>query len=180
MDSTKTKSRPWWRIAGIAALLLIAIAAFVVVKIRQRIPPGMMLDIRAGLTARHISDPDARLAQYLKARYGSMDDPANRRKVFLDFFDVEHIKALQLLVRHSPEAHREGSILAMSRWVEHYRETLTPAEQADLHQQFSSDQGRAMLHQATAQYNSQGVEYRGETATVISQLLRTLNAVQNP
>ena len=65
----------------------------------------MMKDVRAGIAARHIADPDARLAKYLEGRYGSMDDPANRRKVFLDFFDVEHIKALQLLVRHSPEEH---------------------------------------------------------------------------
>jgi hypothetical protein len=68
----------------------------------------------------------------------------------------------------------------MSRWVEQYRQSLTPQERADLRQQFSGDQGRAMLHQATAQYNSQGVEYRGQTAPVISQLLKTLNSVQNP
>jgi hypothetical protein len=53
----------------------------------------MMKDVRAGIAARHIADPDARLAKYLEGRYGSMGDPANRRKVFLDFFDVEHIKA---------------------------------------------------------------------------------------
>lgn len=173
-------SRRWWRIAGISALLLIAVTALMIVKVRRRIPPGMMQDIRAGLAARHIADPDARLAKYLEVRYGSMDDPANRRKVFLDFFNVEHIKALQLLVRHSPKEHRQESILAMSRWVENYRETLTAQERADLSREFSGDQGRAKLHQATAQYNSQGVEYRGQTAPVISQLLHTLNSVQNP
>ena len=177
----KTESRRrGWRIAGIAALLLIAITTFFIVRLRQRLPPGMMKDVRAGIAARHIADPDARLAKYLEGRYGSMDDPANRRKVFLDFFDVEHIKALQLLVRHSPAEHRQESILAMSRWVENYRQTMTARERADLRQQFSGDQGRAMLHRATAQYNSQGVEYRGQTAPVISQLLRTLNSVQNP
>ncbi|HEU5123227.1 MAG TPA: hypothetical protein VFW05_04090 [Verrucomicrobiae bacterium] len=177
----KTESRRrGWRIAGVVALLLITVAAIFIVRLRQRLPPGMMKDVRAGIAARHIADPDARLAKYLEGRYGSMDDPANRRKVFLDFFDVEHIKALQLLVRHSPEEHRKESILAMSRWVEQYRQSLTPQERADLRQQFSGDQGRAMLHQATAQYNSQGVEYRGQTAPVISQLLKTLNSVQNP
>ena len=33
-----------------------------------------------------------------------------------------------------------------------------------------------MLRQATAQYNSQDVQYRGQTAPVISQLLKTINA----
>ena len=40
-------------------------------------------------------------------------------------------------------------------------------------------QGFAAWEQATAQYNSQDVKYRGQTAPVISQLLRTIYTVQH-
>lgn len=58
---------------------------------------SLSLDIRAGLAAHAIQDPDARLLRYLEARYGSMDDPAHRQDAFLDFFNLDHIKGLQLL-----------------------------------------------------------------------------------
>lgn len=176
----KTGSRrKWWLAAGIFGLVLVLLASVFVMGVRRRLPHGIMKDIRAGMTARHISDPDARLKQYLEARYGSMDDPANREKMFLDFFDLDHIKALQLLVKHSPEKHREENILAMSRWVEHYRESMTSQERSDLKQKLSGPAAQVMLKQATAQYNAQDVKYRGQTAPVISQLLRTLYTIQN-
>lgn len=176
----KTGSRrKWWTAAGICGLVLALLATAFVIGVRRRLPPGLMKDIRAGMTARNISDPDARLKQYLEARYGPMDVAANREKMFLDFFDLDHIKALQLLVKHSPEKHREENILAMSRWVEHYRESMTPQERSDLKQKLTGPGADDMLKQATAQYNSQDVKYRGETAPVISQLLRTLYFIQN-
>lgn len=143
--------------------------------LRQRVPPEFMKDIRAGLPARNIKDPDARLLKYLENRYGSMSEPANREAVFIDFFDVERIKALQFLVAHSPAEFRQANIDAMARWVESYRESLSGAERLALNARFRTPEGQAMLRRATAQYNSQDVRYRGNTAGVISQLLRTLN-----
>jgi hypothetical protein len=165
--------------AGILGLLLVLMASVFVLGVRRRLPPGIMKDIRAGITARHMSDPDARLKQYLEARYGAMDDPANREKMFLDFFDLDHIKALQLLVKHSPDKHRQENIEAMSRWVEHYRESMTPRERSELKQKLTGPAAETMLKQATAQYNTQDVKYRGQTAQVISQLLRTIYTIQN-
>jgi hypothetical protein len=99
--------------------------------------------------------------------------------VFLDFFDLEHIRAMQFLVKHSPAEHRQASIDAMARWVAAYRDSLTPQERAALKNRFQTGDGQAMLRRATAQYNSQDVRYRGSTAPVISQLLQTLNEVQH-
>lgn len=143
-------------------------------------PVGLMRDIRAGLAARSIKDPDQRLAKYLEGRYGDLSDPANRQAVFVDFFDTERIKALQMLVKRAPEDQRQANIDAMARWLANYRASMSAAERAALNAQFQSPEGRSRLGRATAQYNSQDVLYRGYTAPVISELLRTLNEVEQP
>ncbi len=148
--------------------------------IRKRLPPELSKDIRAGLAARRIQDADARFEKYLEVRYGPMSDPLNQQKAFLDYFNVEHIKALQLLVKHSPEAQRPQNIAAAARWVENYRESLTPDDRAALRARLHTPAGVEMLRRATAQYNSQDVHYRGQTAPVISQLLKTISSLQTP
>jgi hypothetical protein len=172
--------RIFWRVLGVAALLLVIAGAVLAQRLRHRLPPGMMLDLRAGIAARNIPDADARFQKYLEGRYGPMTDAANRQKAFLDFFNVEHVKALQWLVKHSPEDRRQANINATARWLEHYRESLTGQERADVCARLQSPEGRTMLQQATAQYNSQDVQYRGQTVPVISQLLITISSLQKP
>jgi hypothetical protein len=162
-----------------AGCIVLTLAGFVTIKVFHGTPPrGMMQDIRAGLAARELQDPDQRIGKYLEGRYGPMSVPVNRQNAFVDFFDVEHIKALQLLATHSPEQQRQANIDAMARWVAGYRDSMTPQERAALNARFQSPEGKAMLRRATAQYNSQHVRYRGSTAPVISELLRTLNVVE--
>ena len=175
-----TKRRGWWRGAVILLAVLLVAGASLFFVIRRRLPPGFSKDIQAGLAARPIKDADARLNKYHEGRYGPQSDPSNREKVFLGYFDVDHIKAMQLMVKHSPEAQRPGTIQAAARWVENYRNSLTPEERAGLSAQFRSPEGVNMLRRATAQYNSQDVKYRGQTAPVISQLLKTISSLQNP
>jgi hypothetical protein len=173
-----SKSKRWVRGVIVGGIVLV-LAGFVWVRIiHQGPPPGIMKDIRAGLTSWRIQDPDARIRQYLEARYGAMSDPAHRQEAFVDFFNVDHIRALQLIVKHSPETQRQANIDAMARWVAAYRASLTAEERAALNARFQTAEGHAMLRRATAQYNSQDVRYRGSTAPVISQLLRTLNEVE--
>lgn len=168
---------PWIAAAGlVVAVLLVAGLGW----IRRAAPRGLGEDIRAGLAARHLADPDARLRRYLEGRYGDLEDPTVRRRVFVDFFDPERIRALQWLVQRAPEDQRRGSIDAMARWVAGYRNSLTAEERASLAAEFGTPEGRARLGRATAQYNSQDVQYRGMTAVVISELLRTLNEVNDP
>lgn len=146
---------------------------------RRPLPPGMMKDIQAGIAARGIVNADERVGRYLELRYGPLTDPANRQKAFLDFFDRDHIQALHLMVKHSPPHQREANVQAMAKWVAKYRDAMTDEERAALKTRFDTPQGAAMLHQATAQYNSQDVRYRSLTAPVISQLLNTISSVQS-
>jgi len=170
----------FWRVAAITALVFVIAGAVVVHHIRQRLPAGFMKDVRAGIGARNIPDADGRFKRYLELRYGSLDDPANRKKAFLDFFNVEHVKSLQFLVKHTPDNLRQANIDASARWLAQYRESLTAAEKAELGAELQSPDGRAMLRAATAQYNSQDVAYRGQTVPVISQLLTTIASLPKP
>lgn len=163
--------------ALVAVLIAGAVGWFA---IRRRIPPELIQDIRADIGVKDIWDANQRLQRYLDLRYGPQSDPANREKVFMDFFNIEHIKALQLMVQHSPENQRQANIATMTRWVGEYRKSLTPQERATLNAHFQTETGHQMLRQATAQYNSQDVRYRGLTAPVISELLNTLSSVQKP
>ena len=172
MSFRKGQWLKWAAVAASVGLVLVILAGLRLLE--HRPPRGLMKDIRAGIAARDIEDPDLRLRKYLEGRYGSMDDPAHREAAFLDFFNLDHIKALQLLVRHSPEAHRQASIDAMARWLASYRAGLTAEERAALGARFQSGDGPAMLRRATAQYNCQDVRYRGSTVAVISELLRTV------
>lgn len=174
----KKQKRPWLKVivALLALLLLAGAASFFVM--RKRLPAEFSKDIRAGLAARHIQDPDARFRKFLEERYGPMSDPRNQQKAFLDYFNVDHIKALQLLVKHSPDAQRPENIAAAARWIENYRESLTAEDRAALRAQLQTPAGVAMLGRATAQYNAQDVQYRGQSAPVISQLLKTISHLQ--
>jgi hypothetical protein len=176
MRQTKSRLALWISASLVTA---IALAGFVWVRVLHHGPPAALWkDIRAGAAARDIQDPDARLQRYLEERYGPMTDLNCRREAFLGFFDVDHIQALHLLLNYSPEPMRPRLIAAMARWVEAYRSSLTSRERMDLSARFTAPEGQAMLKRSTAAYNSQDVRYRGATAPVISQLLKTIREVQ--
>lgn len=159
--------------------LLAVSAAFVGIRALRDPKPGSLAhDLRAGWAARNVQDPDRRLHVYLSERYGPMTEATNRERVFVDFFDPERIRTLQFLVKNAPENRRQESIEAMARWVADYRASLTPEERASLSARFQGPEGQARLGKATAQYNAQDVRYRGSTAPVISELLRTLNQLE--
>lgn len=176
-DKPKPRRR-FWRVAAVAMLIIVVVGAMVVQRVRHRLSPELMQDIRAGIAARNIADPDQRFAKFLEGRYGPLSDPANRKKAFLGFFDVDHIRALQVIVKHSPVNMRQANINASAKWLENYRNSLNVQERADLSARFQSADGQAMLRAATAQYNSQDVAYRGQTVPVISQLLTTISSLQ--
>lgn len=168
----------WFQGFGLAFLVFVLLAGWLVVRVIHRVPKELMADIRAGRLARNIKDPNERFEKYLEGRYGDMSDPANRQKAFLDFFNPEHIRALQFLVKYSPPEHRQANIQASADWIGNYRTNLTEQQRSALKAILLSDSGKAMLKQATAQYNVQDVYYRGATVPVISQLLTTIHEVQ--
>lgn len=168
----------WWRVGAVLLAVLVVISVALALWVRSRIPAEFGPDLRAGIAVRKIADPETRLNKYLELRYGPMSDPANRQKVFMDYFNVDHIKALQLMLKHVPKEQRQATIQASSHWIENYRESLTPEQAAALKAQLLSPEGQAAMRRATAQYNNQSVEYRGQTIPVISQLLKTIAYVQ--
>jgi succinate dehydrogenase flavin-adding protein (antitoxin of CptAB toxin-antitoxin module) len=161
-------------------LLLLAIITVVAGMhyIHTHIPKEIIPDIRAAISARGLTDPDARFKKYMESRYGSMDDPAHREHAFEDYFNRDHIKAMQLIVKHSPPDQRRANIRASANWLANYRQTMSPQEKADLADYFQSDQGREALQAATAQFMNQDAEYRSSTTPVINQLMTTLSTVK--
>ena len=170
----KKSWRLFWQIASITLLFLALTGALVVHRIRQ-LPPEL---IRAGIAARDIADPDLRFEKFLDGRYGSQSNPDNQRKAFLGFFTPDHIKAMQLLVKHSPRNQRQANINAAAKWVQQYRENLTPQQRANLSASLLSPEGLATMQEATAVYNSQDIHYRDQSQSVVSQLLQTIASLK--
>lgn len=75
---------------------------------------------------------------------------------------------------------RQANINAMAQWVADYRTTMTPEEKMALGAYVRSPAGGATLHQATAQYLRQDVQFRASTAPVIQELMTTLATVRKP
>jgi len=167
-----------WR-AGIVVLVvgIITIVAGIHY-VHTYIPKEILPDIRAAISARGVIDPDARFRKYMENRYGSMDDPAHRERAFEDFFNRDHIRAMQLIVTHSPPDQRRANIRATANWLASYRQTMTSQEKSDLSIYFHSDEGRAALQAGTAQFMAQDAEYRSSTSPVINQLMTTLSGLK--
>jgi plasmid stability protein len=163
---------------GAVALIVVAIAAgYWLYRFGRYTPAEVRADLRAAVAARDAPQP---VARFLELRYGSMADPANRRKAFLDFFNPGHIEGLQIIVRHTPDHMKASNTLAMAEWVASYRRTMTAQEKAALGAYFKSEAGRARLRQATSRYLAQDVHYRAHTAPVIRELMMTVAAAQEP
>jgi len=163
---------------AVGSLLVIALAAVLWMRHFHRYTAmEVVRDIRAGLAARDAPQP---VERFLELRYGTMAEPANRQKAFLDFFNVGHIEGLHLMVTHMQDGERQTNIAAMARWVADYRRTMSPEEKQALNALLNTPDGRRMLRQATAHYLAQDVHYRAATASVIQELLTTVVAVQKP
>jgi hypothetical protein len=160
---------------GVVSLLVAVLGTVLWHRAFHHYPPKeVMKDVRAGLAARHVQDPKVRIETFLEARYGSLAEPANREKAFLDFFNVDHIKGLNFIVSHTPAAQKQVNTEAMAQWIAHYRATMTAEERTAIQARLNTETGRAMLRQATAQYQSQDVYFRGAQKPVIAELMATL------
>ena len=162
--------------AGAAVIMLIAAGAtFWTRQFHSYTPIEALHDLEAAAKVRNAPQP---VERFMELRYGPLTDPANRQKAFLDFFNVGHIKGLNILVSRMPSDRRQSNVTAMAQWVANYRATMTPEEKATLGSYVTSPGGRATLQQATAQYLQQDVRYRAGTAPVIQELMTTLATVR--
>jgi hypothetical protein len=178
MKKRTTRILLWGSLAG---LILVGAGAAVWVRtFRYYRLKDVMEDVQAGLKARHIKEPQARVEAFLEARYGPLTEPANRARVFLDMFNEDHIKGLNFIVSHTPAEHKQANTQAMAQWIANYRVTMTPDERVILQARLNSEEGRAMLRQATARYQAQDVYFRGAQKPVIRELMTTLAALREP
>ena len=176
MNATRRARILRW--TGASAVLVAGLGgALWIHQFRHYTPAEAVQDVQAALAARGAPKP---LEQFLELRYGTLSDPANRQKAFLDFFNVGHIKGLNFLVTRMAPARHQANIKATAEWIANYRQTLTPAEKQSLNNYLRTDAARATLQQATDQYLSQDVRYRSASAPVIAELLTTLVEVQKP
>ena len=167
--------------AGVIGLVLAGAGAVLWVWTFRHYPPKeVMEDVRAGLAARNVPEPAARVGTFLEVRYGPLTNAANRERAFLGFFDVDHINGLRFIVAHTPAGQKQANTQAMADWIAHYRATMTPEERATLKDHLNSATGHAILQRATAQYQSQDVYFRADQKPVISELMTTLAALRKP
>jgi len=143
-------------------------------------PWEVLKDVRAGLAARSVPQPRARVEAFLATRYGPLTDPANRQHAFLDFFNVDHLQGLDFITGHTPPAQQQADTQAMAEWIAHYRETMSREERAALLACVNSESGRAMLARSTAHYLAQDEAARNAQKSVMMELTATLAALWKP
>jgi hypothetical protein len=164
--------------AGIIGLILVALAAALWIRrFHNYTPADALKDYRAAKQAEHTERP---VERYLDFRYGPQTDAANRRKAFVDFFNVGHIEGLYLIVGNRTDPHTRRLVDATAQIFAGYRQAMTPEDKQALKDYFNSDAGRGQIQQATAAYLAKDVHFRTVTAPVIQELMTTLATVQNP
>jgi hypothetical protein len=143
-------------------------------------PRELVRDIRAGLAAKDIPEPKARVEAFLTARYGPLTDPANRQRAFLDFFNVDHTRALDMITGRTSTSQKQADTQAMAEWIAHYRKTMSKEERTALRTRINSESGRTMLQQSTAHYLAQDEATRAAQKPVMSELTSTLTSLWMP
>lgn len=175
MIGRKTKIVIW---SGVVAVMIFVLTVAAGIRyLRRHIPAEILPDLRAAIAVRGVPGADNRLNQYLNKLYGPLNQATNRDHAFEGFFNPHHIKAMQLIVKHSPPNQRLANIKATADWIQNYRLNLTAQEKTDLQDYFDSDSGKATLQAATAVFMAQDAEYRCATVPVISELMTTLASV---
>jgi hypothetical protein len=165
---------------GIGLVLVVAGTVLWFRTFRHYPPKEIINDVRAGLAARHVREPKARVETFLEARYGPLTDAANREAAFLGFFDVDHINGLSFIVSHTPAAQKQANTQAMADWIANYRATMLPEERTALQSRLNSASGQVLLQRATAQYQRQDVYFRAAQKPVIAELMTTLAELRKP
>ena len=167
--------------AGIVAVALVGAGSALWTRTFNHYSPGELLkDVRAGLAARNIQQPQARVQAFLTARYGPLTEPANRQRAFLDLFNVDHTKALDFIAGRSPASQKQADTQAMAEWIAYYRKTMTAEERAALRTLINSQSGQSMLQRSTAHYMAQEESVRNAQKPVMMEITLTLTSLWKP
>jgi hypothetical protein len=173
--TSRTKKLLW---VSAASLLIVAVGAVLWTRRFHRYTPvEAVLDLQAAAKARNAPRP---VERFLEARYGSLAEPANRQRAFVDFFNIGHIEGMNIIVNHLGKGDKQVRINEMAQWIAEYRRTMSPEEKTALGAYMRSDAGRSSLQQATGQYLAKDGYFRASTAPVITELMTTLATVGRP
>lgn len=166
-----------WTGVALAAVVILSCLGLALFKWRFRhiTTKEAMESLRAGVAARHAPHPAVR---FLELRYGPLDDPANRQKAFLHFFDRGQVELMGVLVDHMNPGERRTNIADMAKWISDYRTGMTASEREALGRVLDSEAGFGRIREARQQYLSRDVGYRSATAPVIAELMMTLDHVR--
>ena len=166
-----TRRRRLIRTIGGGIVVALAVMGAWIWNTRAPLLKEVALDLRAGAQAR---GAEKQYERFLELRYGSMTNPANRQKVFLGFFDTNHLEGMYRLVRFMDAGERKTNIAATAEWLADYRDSMTPAERDALVDWMKSPEGLANIQRASAIYRSRDIKYRAATEPVIRELMTTL------
>jgi hypothetical protein len=167
--------------AGFVAGALIAAGSVLWTRTFHHYSPREFLkDVRAGMAARDIQQPKARVEAFLTVRYGLLTEPANRQRAFLDLFNVDHTKALDFISGHGPADQKQADTQAMAAWIAQYRKTMSAEERTALRARINSQSGQSMLQQSTAHYMAQEESVRNAQKPVMMELTATLTSLWKP
>ena len=168
-------------VAGVVGVVLIGTGSVLWIRTFGHYSPRDVLkDVRAGLAAKDIPQPKARVEAFLTSRYGPLTDSANRQRAFLDLFNVDHTKALDLIAGHSPADQQKADTQAMAEWVAQYRKTMSKEERAALRACVNSETGKSMLKRSSAYYMAQEESVRNAQKPVMTELTTTLMSLWMP
>jgi hypothetical protein len=168
---------------GLVALLLIIGAVFWMSRLGTYTPVAAYRDVRAAMqvsTEWQAGRTERPVKRFLEIRYGPLTDAGNRQTALLDFFNVDHIEGLYLVLQRLPQGRRQLRIAEMADWIAEYRQTMSADEKHALQAYFGSAEGKAQIRQATRGYLTKDSVFRAETAPVIEELMATLVAIQQP
>ena len=171
-----TKQKLLIGLGGVLLLGALATAGWIW-RFRTYTPAAVMVDIRAAIRARNAPQPAVR---FLELRYGPLDDPANRQKAFLEFFNLDHMEGMYRIVGHMAGDQKKTNIAATAQWIANYREHMTSEERENLRAHLATEEGKKILQHATSAYLQKEVGYRAATAPVIKELVSTLADVKKP
>jgi hypothetical protein len=177
----RTKIISW--VGGVVATLIVLGAVLWIRTFHDYTPVDFAKDLRAAAQVRaeeHAGNAPHPAERFLELRYGSLAEPANRQRAFLDFFNVGHVEGLKIITGLTRSAERQTNTAAMSKWIANYRRTMSPEEKRALSAYFQSDIGRKAAEQATAKCLSEDIQYREANGPVITELMITVLTLQKP
>jgi hypothetical protein len=177
----RTKIISW--VGGVVATLIVLGAVLWIRTFHDYTPVDFAKDLRAAAQVRaeeHAGNAPHPAERFLELRYGSLAEPANRQRAFLDFFNVGHVEGLKIITSLTRSAEQQTNTAAMAQWIANYRRTMSPEEKRALSTYFQSAAGRKAAEEATAKTLSESIQYREANAPVIMELTITVLTLQKP